>query len=61
MLGSVRPTRNDVYFSETSAALSAVVQSNTDVQCLYSVPLCSGTPESVSNDLGCCIPYDGTK
>eukprot|EP00973_Karenia_brevis_P085170 11822741-Karenia_brevis.AAC.1 len=62
MLGAVSPARTDDYCSNTSAALFAVVQSDTDVQCPYKVPLCSGTHESVCNDPGCCkLQDDGTK
>eukprot|EP00973_Karenia_brevis_P020412 2803207-Karenia_brevis.AAC.1 len=39
MTGAIAPLRQDEYCSGTSAAVAAVMESNTDVQCPYRLPL----------------------
>eukprot|EP00973_Karenia_brevis_P022214 3057198-Karenia_brevis.AAC.1 len=46
MLGAVVPDRTDEHFSNTSAALAAVVQSDTDIQCRYQIPMSAETHEA---------------
>eukprot|EP00973_Karenia_brevis_P036822 5072889-Karenia_brevis.AAC.1 len=53
MLGAVVPERTDAYFSNASAALAAVVPSNTDIQGPYRLPLTAETHESICEDRAC--------
>ena len=43
MSGAITPSRHDEYCSGTSGVVAAVVESNTDVQCPYRVPLTTET------------------
>eukprot|EP00973_Karenia_brevis_P020358 2795208-Karenia_brevis.AAC.1 len=50
MLGAVGPERADEYLSDTNAAWAAVVQSNTDIQCPYCIPISAESHESACED-----------
>eukprot|EP00973_Karenia_brevis_P057511 7998745-Karenia_brevis.AAC.1 len=59
MLGAVVPERTDEYSSSTSAPLAALVQSNTDIQCPYRIPVSDETHESMCEDGACHNMYSG--
>ena len=53
MTGTIAPAREDEYCSGTSAVLASALQSNTDVQCPYRLPLCSATHDPDCKQRGC--------
>ena len=53
MTGTIAPIREDEYCSGTSAVLASILQSNTDVQCPYRLPLCSATHDPDCKQKSC--------
>eukprot|EP00973_Karenia_brevis_P050183 6963048-Karenia_brevis.AAC.1 len=62
MASAIPPSRQDEYCSGTSAALTAVMESNTDVQCPYRSPLTKLTHDTECTSMHvhpmtqCCTP-----
>ena len=59
-LAKFAPIRQDEYCSGTSAVLASALQSNTDVQCPYRLPLCSATHDPDCKQKGC-VKEDATE
>ena len=53
MTGAIAPSREDEYCSGTSAAVASVMESNTDVQCPYRLPLTAHTHDTECTAKNC--------
>ena len=53
MTGAISPSRHDEYCSGTSAAIAALSESNSDVQCPYRVPLTTETHDPACTMTNC--------